>query len=273
MTFKSHLKLQGGHQMNYQEELKLLIESVPSIYAKTEIQERQISYKQRNEIVTSTDLFMETEIIKAIKNKFPNDTIHSEEYNRDTLLTNRTWLIDPIDGTSNYANNLDLFVVQIALYDMGEVVLSYIYLPRLNKTFSALKGQGAYLNGKRISVYKEATQANQLMSMVGLSHQTTKDKFMFKHLIDYSYKNDIKVRILGSLGFEMSAMAEGAFVMLYTDVTNYWDIAPGLLLIREAGGVVVNQTGNKYVMGDPHIFCFCNESIKEDVIASIQHLL
>lgn len=255
--------------MAYEKELTLLENTVPGLFKKTEEQEKKISYKQRNEIVTTSDLFIENQLIKAIKTAFPNDRFHSEEFNRETTLDDRTWLIDPIDGTSNYAHRLDLFVIQIALYDKGHVVLSYIHAPRVGKTFHAIKGQGAFMNGHPIHVYDEGEKPNRLMSMVGLSHQTSKDKHLFMHMIDYAYNHSIKIRILGTLGFEMAAMAEGSFVLLYTDVTNYWDIAPGMLLIQEAGGVLVNHLGETYRMGDPHMIVCADETIKQSVLESL----
>ncbi|MBN2540525.1 MAG: inositol monophosphatase family protein [Bacilli bacterium] len=255
--------------MNYKKELELLQEIVPVLFQKTEDQEKEISYKKRNEIVTSSDLFMEKGIIDAVLKQFPNDHFHSEEFNRDTELGDRTWLIDPIDGTSNYAHHLDMFVSQIALYDKGEIVLSYIHAPRVHKTFYAIKGEGAYLNGERISVFNDEGQPNRLMSMVGLSHQTTKDKYLFRHFIDFAYQNDIKIRVLGTMGYEMAAMAEGSFAMLYTDVTNYWDIAPGILLVQEAGGVIINQFGKPYKLNDEHMIVCCDETLKEHVIRTL----
>lgn len=253
----------------YQAELELLEKNVPNIFTLTENQEKTVSYKQRNEVVTSSDLFIETEIINLIKSHFPNDKFHSEEFNRNTELSDRTWLIDPIDGTSNYVHKLDLFVVQIALFDKNEVVLSYIYVPRFNKTYKAIKNHGAFLNEKRINVISDIEQSNKLMSLVGLSHQTIRDKVIFKKMIEFSIENGVKIRVIGSLGFEMAAMAEGIFTMLYTDVTNLWDIAPGLLLVKEAGGIVVNNQGKPYKFGDQHMFIFSNNELKEKIIKLI----
>lgn len=257
-------------KMKYTEELKFLKTIVPRLFQKTEESEKKISYKQRNEIVTSSDLFIESELIKAIESRFAGDKIHSEEFNRDTELSDRTWLIDPIDGTGNYAHDLDLFVLQIALYDRGDIVLSYIYAPRFKKTYYAIKDEGAFLNECRIQVDSAVTLSNSLLSLVGLSHQSKKDKRRFDLLLDFARNNGLKVRVFGSMGFEMACMAEGVFSVLYTDVTNYWDLAPGLLLITEAGGMVVNEFGKKYSLGDKHLFAFGSEIIKNEIIDYIK---
>jgi myo-inositol-1(or 4)-monophosphatase len=267
--FKQYIKIEWSGNLLYQEELELLEKNIPNIFLKTESQAKTVSYKQRNEVVTSSDLFIETEIINLIKKHYPNDKFHSEEFNRDTELMDRTWLIDPIDGTSNYVHKLDLFVVQIALFNKNEVVLSYVYVPRFNKTYKAIKNNGAFLNDKRIHVASDTQYSNKLMSLVGLSHQTTRDKYIFKKMIDFSIENGVKIRVIGSIGFEMSALAEGIFTMLYTDVTNLWDIAPGLLLVKEAGGIIVNHQGKPYKLGDQHMFVFSNNEIMEKVIQTI----
>ena len=253
--------------MHYQKELELLKNTVPRLFKDTEIQNKKVSYKERDEVVTSSDLYIETELIQAIQKAFPNDHFHSEEFNHLTELQDRTWIIDPIDGTSNYVHHLDLFVNQIAFYDQGEIVLSYIYVPRVNKVFHAIKGEGAFMNGEPIHT-SSSKQPNMMMSLVGISHQTKKDKKLFYHMLDFAYKNNIKVRMLGTLGYELSAVAEGSFSILYTDVTNFWDIAPGLLLIKEAGGITMNESGKDYVMGDAHLFCCCDIDIQKRIINS-----
>jgi myo-inositol-1(or 4)-monophosphatase len=256
--------------MKYNEELNMLKTIVPKLFELTEESEKKISYKQKNEIVTSSDLFIEKALIKEIESQFPGDNIHSEEFNRGTELKDRTWLIDPIDGTGNYAHNLDLFVMQIALYDHNEVVLAYIYAPRFKKIFYAIKGEGAFLNGERISVNTDNSMSNSLMSLVGLSHQSKKYKKTFDYLIDFARENALKVRVFGSAGFEMASMAEGIFSVLYTDVSNYWDLAPGLLLITEAGGFVVNELGLNYRLGDKQLFAFGNLEVKDNIMKYIK---
>ncbi len=248
--------------MTYEKELQLIKSTLPRLFAETEKEQAKISYKKMSEVVTSSDLFIESELIRVIKDAFPSDFFHSEEFNQYTELKNRTWIIDPIDGTSNYAHALDLFVNQVAFYDEGNIVLSVVYYPRVQKIFYAVKGEGAFMNGEKISV-ADSTSKNNLMSLVGISHQTEKNKDMFYQMIRFGYLNNIKIRMLGTLGYEMTAVASGSFSMLYTDVKNLWDIAPGMLLVREAGGYVVNQDGDDYQFGDEHLFCFCDKALIE----------
>ncbi|MGD9909862.1 MAG: inositol monophosphatase [Candidatus Izemoplasmatales bacterium] len=251
--------------------MNLLKRIIPKVFEATEKSIKQVSYKSKDEIVTSSDLYIEKEIIRSILEEFPNDRFFSEEFHKDSSLEDRTWLIDPIDGTSNYAHGLDMFVVQVALYDHNDFVLSYIYAPRINKTFTAIKGEGAYLNEERIHTEKDTTSPNRLFSLVGITHQSDNDKSMFQEMIQFSQRNKIKLRMLGTMGFEMAHLAQGAFSLLYTDVYNPWDIAPGIVLVKEAGGIISNEFGEPYKIGDTHLFAFANQVVMNEVIQSINN--
>ena len=115
--------------MKYINELNLLKTHVPRIYKEIDNSLKEVSFKSGDEIVTTTDLYIESELIRAIKHVFPKDTFLSEEFHKEGHLVNRAWLIDPIDGTSNYAVNFDAYVVQIALYDEDDLALAFIYDP------------------------------------------------------------------------------------------------------------------------------------------------
>ncbi len=239
--------------MKYQKELDLLIQVTKQIYEDALLTIKETAFKGEQDIVTSTDLYIERQLIDSIKASFPNDFIHSEEYHNKTVLKDRMWLIDPIDGTSNYASNLGLYVVQIALYDKGDIVLSYIYAPMLNKTYYAIKDEGAYLNDQRYHVTDHHDPANFMISMVGLSHKTT-DKSYFKKIIDLSIEYKYKTRMLGSIGLELALTSEGIFNLFYTNVTNLWDICPGILLAREAGYIILNEKNEPYQLQDHNLF-------------------
>ncbi|MFW5847738.1 MAG: inositol monophosphatase family protein [bacterium] len=236
--------------MGYKKELLLLKKNIKNIYKQTNNFKTNITYKGKQDIVTSTDLYVEEQIIKTIKTEFPTDHFHSEEFNRDTNLQNRTWLIDPIDGTSNYAIDMDLFVLQIALYDKGDIVLAFIYAPKLKKTYYAIKDYGAYLNGKRYAINNK-NSANFMMSLVGMTHNNNN---YYKKLINLAVDNKLKLRMLGSVGLELAFTSEGIFNIFYTNVTNLWDIYPGILLLRESGAILLNEKGKPYNLNDKNLF-------------------
>lgn len=250
--------------MNYQKELDLLKSVTKKIYEDAILTVKHTSFKGEQDIVTSTDLYIERHLIDMIHSAFPNDFIHSEEYHNKTLLKDRTWLIDPIDGTSNYASHLGLYVVQIALYDKGDIVLSYIYAPILDKTYYAIKGEGAYLNEKRYHITDKQDPSNFMISMVGLSHKST-DKTYFKKIIDMSIEHKYKTRMLGSIGLELALTSEGIFNLFYTNVTNLWDLCPGILLVKEAGYILLNEKSEPYKLQDKNLFV-CKDQQTVDLI-------
>lgn len=254
--------------MNYQTELNLLKTHVPRIYQEIDNNLKEVSFKSGDEIVTTTDLYIESELIKVIKKAFPSDTFLSEEFHKDGDLVNRAWLIDPIDGTSNYAVNFDQFCVQIALYDNDDLALAFIYVPSNQKTYYAIKGEGAYLNDQRIHILDNKKPSNKMMSMVGYTNKHS-DKTYYEKLLKHALKEQIKLRMLGSIGLELALTAEGIFTMFYTSVKNLWDLGPGVLLCKEAGAILFNEHGHPYQLGDTHLFVAKAETHKNNLLKAI----
>lgn len=247
--------------MEYKEEVSLLKNHVKEIFELSRKEVISSKLKGEQDIVTSTDLFIETEIINVIKSFFPNDNFLTEEYYNTGSLLDRTWIIDPIDGTSNYASGLSEYVVQIAFFDNGEIQLSYIYYPALDSEYFALKDNGAYLNDLRYFV-REREETTFMISMVGITHKTS-DKYYYKKILDEAIARKYKMRMLGSIGLELALMSEGIFDLFYSNVTNVWDLYPGILLLREAGAILVNEQGNDYQLGDRNLFVCKNEEVLE----------
>jgi len=254
--------------MSYQKEIDLIKKITKPIYETTTKKVFESDFKGEQDIVTTTDLYIEKALVKEIKAVFPKDHFHTEEFHHDTLLKDRTWLIDPIDGTSNYAAHLDLFVVQIALYDKGDIVLSYIYVPKMNKTYYAIKNEGAYLNEKPYLVDDHPQSTSFMMTMVGLTQDRADRKF-FNQLMNFAIDHKYKIRMLGSIGLEFAFASEGIYDLLYTNVTNYWDLFPGILLLREAGAMLFNERGQTYQINDEHLFACKNQQAKEILLNKI----
>ncbi|NLK12654.1 MAG: inositol monophosphatase family protein [Candidatus Phytoplasma sp.] len=216
---------------------------------KTLKEDKEILLKANEDLVTSSDLHIEKNIIEMIKTKYPADHILSEETYSDETLKNRTWIIDPIDGTSNYASSLGLYCIQVALYDQDDLVLSYLHLPDFNKTYHAIKNQGAFLNNQKIVCKKEENLSNALISFIGPYKKDAKQEPLTMTYLQKAADHNMKIRMLGSVGVELAFMAEGIFTAVYTTAKNIWDIAPGLLLIKEAGGYIAPNHGKPYQMG------------------------
>jgi myo-inositol-1(or 4)-monophosphatase len=247
--------------MKYQNELRVIEENIKKIFEETS-NNFTTENKGEQDIVTSNDLYIERRLTEVIKKSFPEDYFHTEEYFNETKLQDRTWIIDPIDGTSNYARGLELFVMQLALYDKGDIVFSYIYAPIFAKTYYAIKGEGAYLNGKKFSLSKEMNTNNIMLSLVGFTHKTP-DKTYYHKLLSSAIIHKYKLRMLGSIGLELALMSEGVYDMFYSNVTNIWDLYPGILLLREAGAILLNERMEDYRLNDLNLFVARNNEVKE----------
>ena len=195
---------------------------------------------------TDKDIKCENYIINKIKQKFSNDNFLTEESNSTNQLVNRTWIIDPIDGTHNYMNNIPIFCVQLAFFDKGECQFSIIYMPIQNDFYYAKKGEGAYLNGRLLKVN---TNINFNKMIVNLDFAKSKDIMQ----INYNTMLDLRVkclsfRNLGSYGCECAFLANGGFSIFINigETINLWDCMPGILLCEEAGAISIKEEYKGY---------------------------
>ncbi|MDY0210659.1 MAG: inositol monophosphatase [Acholeplasma sp.] len=252
----------------YEKELALLRRVIPSIYESSKQRVKEIHFKGPDDMVTSSDLYIETKLIEAIKEVFVTDTFLTEEFHSKATLGKRTWIIDPIDGTSNFGVGLNLFVIQLALFEDNEIKLSVIYYPQEEKFYESVLGEGAKLNGVSYQVLDLNTPQNPMVSMVGYTLKSTEKKY-YQKLLDYSVSKGVKLRMLGSIGLELSVASKGIFTVFYTNVKNLWDLAPGVLLAKEAKACLFNEKGEDYKLGDKHLFITKTETLKEEILKVI----
>jgi len=194
------------------------------------------------DLVTQVDLRMEASIIRCIRHAFPGDKILSEETLSSTAVTGRTWTIDPIDGTSNMAGGLPLFGVQCALYDGEDIAASAIYLPRMDELFSAEKGQGAHLNGAPIAVRPQDAE-HSLISFGDFPHARPEEAREQFALMNRLMPQVGRCRMFGSACIDFAFLAAGRTQGTILFTRNRWDLAPGLLLAKEAGAVICSPDG------------------------------
>ena len=204
-----------------------------------EIEKLQVSKKGPKDFVTNSDLKTEKIIIEELKKARPHYSILSEEngYDENKDLKN-TWIIDPIDGTVNFLHGIPHFAISIALKTNNEIVSGLIYDPIKDEMFFAEKNNGAYFNNHRIRVSKR----NDLNECLFVTGTRTKNE------------PDITLRKSGCAALDMAYIASGRYDGYFQDGLNLWDIAAGIILIKEAGGIINDINLNK------------NENIK--VIAS-----
>lgn len=202
-----------------------------------------INEKQSFDLVTDADVKIEEQITAAIRETFPGDPIMGEEHSPGIAVADRTWTVDPIDGTVNMANSIPLFGVQCSMFDGGEPVVSVIYLPLWNELYTAEKGEGAFLNGEKLAC-RERPADRAIISFGDFSHRRPDDLTDEHRVMFYLSPRVSKIRMFGSAAVDFALLVTQRIdgTMFFTK--NQWDIAPGALLTREAGGVVTSFEGD-----------------------------
>ncbi len=227
---------------------------------------KEIEFKAKNSLVTEVDKLSEEIIISNIKSSFPEHAIFAEESGRDSITSDHVWLIDPIDGTTNYAHAYPFFSISIALEVRGEVIVGLVYDPVKDEMFTAEEGKGAFLNGEPIAVSKS--------DAIEHSHVCTG----FMHEVEWMVEANIKhfgnfirraraVRRDGSAALDLCYVACGRFDGFWELGLNPWDTAAAVLILKEAGGHVCKFTGDQYSIYDKEILA--TNSIVQDQMMEI----
>ncbi len=203
-------------------------------------------YSKTSEIdlVTEIDKKSEGMIIKTINKNFPEHNIVSEESEMQNRNSEYTWFIDPLDGTTNYAHNFPIFCVAMAVAKEQKIILSAIYIPFFNELFFAEKDKGAYLNKKRIHTSKTNKLIKSLLA-TGFPYDVRKTKQSnFNNFKNFS-KRCQGVRRPGSASVDLAFVSCGRLDGFWEMKLKPWDIAAGMLLVKEAGGKVSNFHGGE----------------------------
>jgi myo-inositol-1(or 4)-monophosphatase len=202
-----------------------------------------IKLKSFTQIVTAADLGSEKIIINHIKNNFPQHHILSEEAGEKKSDSDYFWIIDPIDGTTNFTMHNPLWSISIGLAYQGELILGVVYAPMLKELYIAEKGKGAKLNGKKIKV----SQISEGKILNAYCHGSDK-KDVKRAIKYYSYQKlqQLDCRQLGSAAIELAFVATGRIESIVIPGLNSWDVAAGILIVREAGGKVTDFKNNEW---------------------------
>ena len=204
-----------------------------------EIENLQVSSKGPGDFVSSADKRTEKIIIDELLKAHPDYGILSEESGviNEKNKTNK-WIIDPIDGTSNFLNGIPQFAISIGYEENNKIKTGLIYDPIKNELFFAESGGGAFLNNSRIRVSKKKKLKNSLIGSGGpRSNSKIKDK-IFQEFLKVSKYIEIPIRKFGSASLDLANVACGRFDGFWQNELNYWDIAAGIIIVKEAGGFV-----------------------------------
>ena len=198
-----------------------------------------------NNLVTEVDHKSEEAIFKVIKEQFPEHYILSEEAGEIIQDSNHKWIIDPIDGTVNYANRIPICCVSIGIEKDGKMILGAVYNPFIGELFFAEKGKGATLNNKTIHVSNKADVKTSCL-VTGFPYTYLDEANGPLQVFDKLIRKGVPVRRLGSAAIDLCWVAMGRFDGFYEHQLQAWDSAAGFLMVEEAGGKVTDLTGKYY---------------------------
>lgn len=207
----------------------------------------EISLKEgKNNPVTEYDKAAEKSIIASIKSHFPDHGFIAEESGlsgHDGAPV--TWIIDPLDGTVNFAHNIPIFSVSIAAAIQKKIVAGVVYQPMLGELFTAEAGRGAYLNGARLKVSQNHSLEEAILA-TGFPYNVHENPLHCVDRFAEMTKLGIPIRRLGSAAIDLSYVAAGRFDAYWEVTLHPWDMAAGLLLVEEAGGMVTHYDGSPH---------------------------
>ena len=213
--------------------------------------DKEVRFKGRADIVTDVDLAAERVILDLVQSEFPEFSILSEESSPVETGSPYTWVIDPIDGTRNFAEGIPHFCVVVALARGSDVVMGVTYDPIKEETFTAQQGQGAWLNGEPISV-SDREEIPQCVLGFDLGYYDDKAATALD-MIRTLWPGFQTMRLLGSSALGMAYAAAGRLDLYFHHSLSPWDSASGLLLAREAGGNVVDRQGQDANLFTPSV--------------------
>jgi myo-inositol-1(or 4)-monophosphatase len=219
-------------------------------------------------LVTEVDKRSESKIIEIIKTEFPTHNILSEEIGAINDVSDVKWIIDPIDGTINYAHGIPICCVSIGVEKAGEIIMGGIYNPFSGELFFAEKGKGSYLNDKKIRVSEESVFEKSLL-VTGFPYNTGNNPNKPVDVFSAIVNMDIPVRRLGSAALDICWTACGRFDGFWEYNLNAWDVAAGYLILTEAGGVVTDFNGGKYSVYNKEILA-TNGKIHSNILDIIR---
>lgn len=238
--------MSGNNQHSYKEELTLARDAAidtGQLLMERQRTIQQVEFKGETDLVTDVDRASEELIVGRIRDAFPDDIIVAEEGSGRGLGTDeqRVWLIDPLDGTTNYAHGFPIYAVSIALVVDGEPTAGVVHVPALRETFSAERSSGARLNQERLEV-SATSELSQSIVASGFAYDPA---VRMKNMPLWSsfVASTRGVRRTGAAAFDLCCVAAGRYDGYWEQGASAWDVAAGWLIVQEAGGRVTDYAG------------------------------
>lgn len=230
-----------------------------------------VTEKSRANLVTEADFASQKLIHEVLLAEFPEHNFLGEE----DLVTKPTaspyqWVVDPLDGTSNYVHGFPYYAVSIGLEFDGELIVGVIYDPTRHDLFTAVKGQGAFLNGQRLHCSR-VTQVADAMCIASLPTATSASEPAVQRFLCMIGKSQT-VQRTGSAALNLAYLAAGRIEAFWSSSLKPWDMAAGVLLVREAGGTVTKLGGQPFDLYHPEILASGTDMLQQEIIETFSRL-
>jgi len=231
----------------------------------------RVEEKGLHDFVTYVDKSSERKLVDGLEKILPEAGFIAEEGTSIKKGEKYNWIIDPLDGTTNFIHGLAPFAISIALMEDNEIILGVVHELNLDECFYAWKGGNAYLNGKTIKVSEKKTIENSLIA-TGFPYYDYKRIKPFLETLEYFMQNSHGVRRLGSAATDLAYVACGRFEAFYEYSLSPWDVAAGAFIVMQAGGKVSDFSGgNNYIFGKEIIAC--NNLVFEEFLNTVKQYM
>jgi len=221
------------------------------------------------DLVTEVDRQSEQLLLEALGKRFPGHRVVAEETGGLPGADEKLWYIDPLDGTVNYAHNLPIFSVSIAYAEGGQTELGVVYDPMREEMFTAQRGEGAFLNRRRLRVSSTAELANSLL-VTGFPYDIWNNPDNNLDNFAHFAVRTQGVRRLGSAALDLAYVAAGRLDGFWEIRLSPWDVAAGALIVQEAGGLVTNIEGGEDYLSAPQSILAANPRLHARILEELQ---
>jgi myo-inositol-1(or 4)-monophosphatase len=218
--------------------------------------------KGANDFVTEVDRAAEDRIVSIIKEVFPGHDIQAEETPPEPYSSDYRWIIDPLDGTTNFIHGYPMFAVSLGLSYRGRMVMGVVFDPLRAELFRAEAGHGAFLNDKPLEL-SEVRQLGGALLATGFPVRTPQHLHKYLRIFEDLFRHSSGVRRLGSASLDLAYVAAGRVDGFFEMVLSPWDMAAGAVLVLEAGGLVTDFLGGEDYMDAGHIVAGRQEIVEE----------
>lgn len=241
-----------------------------SIYMRAELEKVQaddIEEKELNSLVSYVDKEAEKMIVAALKGITPDAGFLTEEDTKNEINKPLVWIIDPLDGTTNYLRKIPHFSTSIAMMEDGVVTLGIVYETMQDTAYTAIKGQGAWRNDSPLHVSK-IDKLSEAIVVTGFPYKRDKNMEANFDLLKFCVLNCRGIRRLGSAALDLAYVADGKIDIYYESSLNIWDIAAGILLVQEAKGAMTDFSGEFDFLESGNVLA-CNPALHKPMLEAI----